>query len=179
MKRTIQKNKERGFTLLFASLVVTLILSIAIAIANVTLTQLILSSAGKDSQFAFYNADSGIECALYYENNGVRPDTSPYFASDASKRNPPAFTCGGIPAVFPADPVGSGLAPFTSATTTFSINISPCDTSKPSYEVKVGRSLSSTIPGLTNVFIESRGYNTCDPTNPRRIERGLYVKFAD
>ena len=37
-----------------------------ISIYNITLKELILSSYGRNSQFAFYAADTGLECALYW-----------------------------------------------------------------------------------------------------------------
>ena len=173
--------KNKGFTLLFASLVVSLILSIGLAIAHITLSQLLLSSAGRDSQFAFYNADSGIECALYHEFNVRHPDGSFIFPVDEDDvpANTTKIECNGFnpPDLFYDDPSSS-------ATTSTFFTINPpggsctgANKTKPTFRVKVDKSPRDAFSNY--VHIESRGYNTCDTTNPRRVERGLYVKFID
>ena len=179
----IKNNK--GFTLLFASLIVSLILSIGLAIARISLSQIILSSAGKESQKAFYNADSGIECALYYEYNEQRVDGTPYFATSTISAPPPGLACAGMNAVNISTDIASG-----GATTTTSFSINPptysypagpyiCDVNKQSFDVKVSKTPNVTYSGAVNVLIEARGYNTCDKTNPKRVERGLYTRFID
>ncbi len=58
---------NRGFVLLLAVLVSGILLALGVALYNIASKELILSSSGRDSQFAFYAADSGIECALYWD----------------------------------------------------------------------------------------------------------------
>jgi Tfp pilus assembly protein PilE len=183
----IKNNK--GFTLLFASLIVSLILSISLAIAHISLSQIILSSAGKESQKAFYNADSGLECAMYYEYNVQRADGTPFFATSTVSNPPPGLlACAGISAVKIDTAVGGGA----NATTTTSFSINPptyadgsgswtclVNNGEPSFEVKVSKTPNVDYPGAVNVLIEARGYNTCDDTNPKRVERGLYTRFVD
>ena len=62
------KNKKEnvGFTLLYASMIAGLLLAIGAAILSITVKQISLSAAGRESQFAFYNADTGTECAVYW-----------------------------------------------------------------------------------------------------------------
>lgn len=59
--------REKGFTLLLAALIASIVLSLGVSIAGLIQKELILSSTGRDSQFAFYAADSGAECALYWD----------------------------------------------------------------------------------------------------------------
>ncbi len=54
-----------GFTMLYASLIGSLVLTIGLAILNVTVKQITLASAARESAKAFYAADTGMECALY------------------------------------------------------------------------------------------------------------------
>lgn len=61
----IERSKERGFTLLLAALVASIVLALGTAIYSIAIKQLTLSSLGRDSQFAFYAADTMAECALY------------------------------------------------------------------------------------------------------------------
>jgi Tfp pilus assembly protein PilX len=172
--------RNKGFTLLFATVVVSLMLSIGLAIANITLTQLVLSSAGRESQFAFYNADTGVECAIYYEYNVPgNEEGAPFFANHNSViETLPNNTidCAGREIT-----IGSGNVTRSGATTTTTFYINPpdddCVVGEPTFEVQVHKSEFSEY--ATNVFIEARGYNTCDASNPRRFERGLYVTFID
>ena len=54
---------QRAFTLLYAILIMSAVLSIVFAILSITVKQLQLSSVGKDSESAFYAADSGLKNA--------------------------------------------------------------------------------------------------------------------
>src|SRR3989344_5447846 len=67
-----------GFTLFFAVLIASLLLAIGLAIFNITIKELVLSSSVRDSEFAFYAADSGVECALYWDRTqGAFSTTAP------------------------------------------------------------------------------------------------------
>lgn len=61
------KNKNEGFALLYTSLLATLLLSLSISISYIVRKQIILSSISRESQKAFYMADSAAECALYWD----------------------------------------------------------------------------------------------------------------
>ncbi|OGG79787.1 hypothetical protein A3A39_04615 [Candidatus Kaiserbacteria bacterium RIFCSPLOWO2_01_FULL_54_13] len=73
----VRSRAERGFTILMAALVASIVLSLGTSIFGLVQKSLVLSSIGRDSQFAFYAADSGAECALYWD---VRRN---YFATSA------------------------------------------------------------------------------------------------
>jgi hypothetical protein len=62
-----QKQAKRGFTLLLAALVSAIVLALGSSIFSIARKQVTLSSLGRDSQFAFYAADTIIECALYHD----------------------------------------------------------------------------------------------------------------
>ncbi len=61
------RNYKRGFTLLLAALVASIVLALGSSIFSIAKKQITLSSLGRDSQFAFYAADTIAECALYYD----------------------------------------------------------------------------------------------------------------
>ncbi len=65
MKTSIQS--QRGFTMLIGVLVSSVLLSIALVIFNISLKQITLATVGKNSQIALFAADSGLECALYWD----------------------------------------------------------------------------------------------------------------
>jgi hypothetical protein len=56
-------SKNRGYTLLFATLTAAVVLGVAIFISTVARKQYILASTARDSMFAIYNADSALECS--------------------------------------------------------------------------------------------------------------------
>ncbi len=60
-------NNEKGFALLFSVLLSSLLLTIGLSIFNITLKELAISTAARQSIHAFYAADSGRECALYHD----------------------------------------------------------------------------------------------------------------
>lgn len=162
----------KGFTLLFASLIVSVMLSISLSIAHVTLTELTLSSAGRDSQLAFYNADTGLECALYHEYKvaGDEDGNSFFKVDGVGGVNIGDLECNeDEPDSLPI-PVVSGAT----TTTSFSIN-----SGEACFDVEVHKWPHETYEYATRVFIESRGYSSCDENNPRRVERGLYVRFIN
>lgn len=66
-----RKAGSRGFTLFYAVLITSLLLSIALAVFNITLKELILSSDARESQNAFYSADTALECALFWDNSAT------------------------------------------------------------------------------------------------------------
>src|SRR5229473_174899 len=61
------KTNQKGFTLLLAALISSIVLSLGAAIFSIAQKELALSSVGRNSQFAFYAADTAAECALYWD----------------------------------------------------------------------------------------------------------------
>lgn len=54
-------------TLFMAVTIMAILLFISFAVVNIAVKSTLFSSSGRDSQFAFYAADAGIECALYWD----------------------------------------------------------------------------------------------------------------
>ena len=77
MKKTTPADR-RGFTLLFTVLFISAILASSIGLSGLIIGQVRLSGTGRDSQFAFYAADSGAECASYWDrvNNAFATSSS-------------------------------------------------------------------------------------------------------
>src|SRR3990167_2937388 len=68
MKVKSQKSKvKKGFTIFFAMLVGSLALAVGVAIYDLTARELDLSQTATQSQYAIYAADTGAECALYWD----------------------------------------------------------------------------------------------------------------
>lgn len=70
--------RQRGFTLFYAVLVASLMLAIGLAIFNITFKEFVLSSGARDSAGAFYAADTGLECALYWDLKHLAISSSPF-----------------------------------------------------------------------------------------------------
>lgn len=159
MKHALKKTHEpRGFTLLMAVLISSVLLSLGFAIFNIVSKELVLTSSGRESQFAFYAADSGIECALYWD-----------YQHDAFSTSTPAQPqCAGAT-------VENYNVSFDSLTDTyttvfdFSLGSGESD---PCVSVTVERQAD---PKRTTLI--AAGYNTCVVANPRRIERAIRVQY--
>lgn len=76
------KASQKGFTLLLAALISSIVLALGAAIFTIAQKQITLSSIGRDSQFAFYAADTAAECALYWDFR------CNYFATSTSALTP-------------------------------------------------------------------------------------------
>ena len=150
---------KRGFVLLLAVLVSGILLALGLALYNIASKELLLSSAGRDSQFAFYAADSGIECALYWDAKEQAFSTTSSLES---------VTCGAGTV-----PSGGGVAPVTRTydqgtqtySTTFSFSLGS-NIADPCTDVTVSRRYNP-----TRTSIRADGYNTCVTSDPKRSER--------
>ena len=159
------KTTQGGFTLLFASLVGSLLLSLGIATFNIILREITLSATARESRFAFYAADSGWECAFYHDRK--RPAV---FATSTDSRaipNPTSVRCRDIVLVV------SATREAFSATSVFTLPLdgTACATISISKNDENRDKISTTV-------IESRGKNDCTTNpNPNRIERAIRVKY--
>lgn len=157
-RHTHKTNMNKGFTLLIALITTGTLLLVATGVVTLAVRSSLIYSAARESQHAFYAADTGIECALYWD-----------------VQNP------------------SGFSAF-STSTAVSIFCNQ-DGSNSSNEWEVGGSETSLIEYITflpdpycarvvitkpddgSTTIESFGYNSCDPANPRRVERAVKVSY--
>ena len=165
-------SKPRGFTLLIAVLVSGVMLALGFAIFNIVSKEVILSSTGRESQFAFYSADSGIECALYWD---LEQNTF-VFNSEVN-----AILCGGGPVSLVKNDGGAYISPTAKSQFSFYLNgagTGQCATVTVYKTAIVTVETDGTTTGLsTTTKIESLGYNTCDTGNPKRLERGIQAKY--
>jgi Tfp pilus assembly protein PilX len=174
---------SRGFTLLFAILVGSLLVGIGIAITNLALKQLSISSLGRESQLAFYAADSGAECALYWDIHGADSNHSGkpfYFASPANSSVVGTMLCGVSIAKPPTAP--SGCVSGNQVTVCSGTDANGDGYTSNSFEVDYG-SPSPCALILVKKYdgrnvVESNGINDCTLTNnPYRVERSIRVEY--
>ena len=144
---SISRSRE-GFTLLLSLVVVSIVLSVGLGVFDIVFRELIFSGMSRESQKAFYAADTGAECALYWDlKEGPISSTTP---STISCANNQGIQVGGTPiSSFQVDlPNG----------TCFSVTVDKTNDPRTS--------------------IESYGYNTaCDATGPRKVERAIQITY--
>lgn len=161
LKQALKQNKERGVALYVAITITGALVLISFAVVNLAIKQITISSSSRDSQAAFYAADSGTECALYWDVKGVGGHSA--FSTSTTSQ----ISCGDIS----SNPGNDNITVGGVATSTFTLTFQPepyCAI------VSVGKSYSGGIP---HTHIESRGYNSCDSTNLRRVERAIEVDY--
>jgi len=98
-----KRNSQPGYALFTSILLTGTLIIIAYATTNFSLKQLLLTTSGAESHAAFYVADTGVECALYWDlKNG---------ATSAFDPNAPAanITCGGASNVVTSTSGGGAL----------------------------------------------------------------------
>lgn len=61
------KNSRSGFVILFVVTLSSILLSIALGVANIALKEVKFGTSARDANDAFFAADTGIECALFYD----------------------------------------------------------------------------------------------------------------
>lgn len=177
----IKKSGQRGYTLLFAVLISALVLGVGVSILNIARKELLLNSSARESQYAFYAADTGYECAVYWDSQGAFASSSPFGT----------IKCGTITStptsvasstVTPSGPSGiSGNA----YVYTFSVPIAgkACAIVKVTKDYQPVASLNNAYAATTEIF--SRGYNVgwnptsydCSTANTSKVERALLVSY--
>ena len=178
-----------GYTLLFAVLVSALVLAVAVSILDISRKELILTSGARDSEYAFYAADTGYECGVYNDTNSGAVLGATIF-STTTPSGTTSISCGtnadGTIFNSPITLTGSGnYGPFDF---TFYIPIS----GKACAFVDVNKIY--TAAGVSTTTISSIGYNLgwlrTDPNDPhgaadcngspldsQKVDRELVTKY--
>lgn len=63
-----QQTQKKGFALLLALIVSSVVLAIGVSILDVSINQINLSANARESEFAFASAHAGVECMQYWRN---------------------------------------------------------------------------------------------------------------
>lgn len=169
----LKKKDNKGFTLFVSLVVSSLILSVSMSLSNIILKQLVFAHTGSESQLAFYAADSGAECALYWDRKGINGETlyDGSFATttvSTAAEGPLDILCGmGLqnypsygPRVGSIQKIVGGLSQ-NEATTTFYVNYSDSNLAlnhEACAKVTVSK-IIDTNTGEEITRIDSRGYN--------------------
>jgi hypothetical protein len=162
--KKIKKNK--GFVILFAVTISAILLSIALGVASIARQEIKFGTSAKDTDNAFYAADTGIECAEI--NDKTTPNYFPV-SGPATK-----ITC--------ASSTANNITPvFTSATNSYDFVVTGLGTNNASC-AKVNIKKMVNADSSVSTTIIAKGYNigdeTCSSTDPNRIERELQVSYS-
>jgi hypothetical protein len=174
MRKFLTKNKkQKGYAILFTVVIVSAISVITAGLSNAAYKQLILSSLAKDSQLAFYEADTAGDCALYadlVEYPKLFPSDSEASPSGIFSTLDSSWSCGGldltIVPVIAGDP-SSG----------YSLTPPQEDSSNPCFRIDVTK-----VPIDNNMMkttITAKGYNICRISNLRTVERKIKITHEE
>jgi hypothetical protein len=175
--------KTKGFTLFVALIVSSMLLAIGFSIGDIILKQLQLTISGSQSQVAFYAADSGAECAMYWDRKDLYGNSvfDTEFGTTTPIESMAPMYCGkpytGDLSLHVESKDSDGI---DNATTTFYVDFSDPDDA--TYQSCAKVEVVKAGPFTT---INSRGYNTpidpssgtCNVSNARTVERGLILLY--
>lgn len=152
----IQNNKNNGYAILFTIIIISVISAVTAGLSNSTFKQMILSSLARDSQIAFYQADTAADCAFYADL--VKTEIEPDFF-----KNNERWLCGEYDLIikYANDEFGSY---------TLSPDNNVLSSNNPCFSISVKK-------GNNTTEIDARGYNICNKTNPRVVERAILVNY--
>lgn len=182
---------KKGFALLMAIVLTSTLLLITYALSNITLKALNLSYAGKNSELAFYAADTGVECAQYWDIRNGEANQGAFYTTPNT-----TIICNGNSIVgngttrsevntVPEPSSASFGTQTTPAPATivslfqFCVN-GPCTTPANKFgpcAIVTVTKVTNPSTGIITTSIESRGYNTCNTDSVQRFERALYVTY--
>lgn len=152
-KNKIGGSTKPGFVVLFTVLIASVVLSMALGIANIALKQIVLTASSTDANKSFYAADAGVECALYHD-----------------MKVPAAFDVGTVPLN-----CMSAIIPVTNLGGVYSFQIlipSQNDSGDLCASVTVDKT------SLNRTVVTSRGKNNqCGFDSARTVERAIEVTY--
>lgn len=156
---------NQGYALMLSVLISSVILAIGLGILNIVQKGALLSSISRESQLAFYAADSGGECALYWDRKHAGFSTTIFATSTFSSPPSNGVVCG-----------NEDIAQ------NWIISEVDANSAKTTFYLEYGNGSCVTVKVVKtnngrNTSIDSRGHNTCDESFPRRVERAVRITY--
>ena len=176
MKNNI--SKKEGFTLIISIFLASIVLTITLSMMQILYKQLVLSTADRESQVAFFAADTGMECAYYWDFRGdISGSSTASIFSGVNNAGVSALApkCAGKN-IYTATGPGGEVAFDTSATnsiddiTTFYMTNIASTTACNYVTIKKNKTTATTS-------IESHGQNRCVLGDLRRVERAIQFRY--
>jgi hypothetical protein len=159
IKNKLKKNK--GFVILFAVTLSGILLAITLGVSNIAFKELSFGTSARDTNDAFFAADSGIECALVYDKTTPANNA---FTGSAS------MNCTGAAVTL------NGSAP------NWNFVLNRLGSSAQSCAIVTINKDTTTNPPYTITTLISKGYNigdvgTCASTSIKRVEREIKLTY--
>lgn len=155
------QKKNKGFVILFAVLISSILLLIGMGMFRIAVKETILSSTARESTIAFFAADSAIECALFHD---IQIGAFPVPVSTLPGGAITTIDCNDMPLAIlgPSNDVYGFRMELDNGSCAFT---------------EIDKTL------LPNVVITARGYNVCngeepDVEDPLLLERVLQVRYG-
>ncbi|HEY4507444.1 MAG TPA: hypothetical protein VJJ47_00970 [Candidatus Paceibacterota bacterium] len=100
-----------AFVLLYAVVVASMVLAVGISIISIATKQVAISGLGRESQYAFYAANTGTECALFWDLHGYLEEIAGAAAGTYSRLSvfPSPLTSNGDDSEVPAGEIIGGV----------------------------------------------------------------------
>jgi hypothetical protein len=194
IKKNLTHKNKRGVSLLIATLIGFTAILIGFAVANLALKEVIFSGSVRDSEIAFYAANSGVECGLFADlrNLAFDPDGQSFGPLDCNSQTVSVISTDPPPE---PDEDQFCIGDFTDnlgnlhthqgcwELTTGDISLEEGDTNAPCFNLRVVKEKFLTVDELGGDFtyfataLESRGYNTCNTETTRRLERAIRALY--
>ena len=175
--------KSMGIALVISVIIVSIVLAVGIGVSNIVSTEISLSNTGRQSQFAFYAADVGVDCAIYWDTAHQGLSQSAFATSTPSGQNTLANACAGdtltvggtASCVNSLD--GSGISSACGSgdkkagVSTFILTF---DNGSCSKVTVIKRQDQLVAPTAIETFIHADGFSAaCNSTSPRVFQRSL------
>lgn len=164
--------KQKGISLFIAVLVASVAALFSFAISNIALREVILAQTGRDSQLSFYAANSGIECALFWDlkKGSFEPGKiSEINCNDQTKTvDMRLSTDDGTTYVF--------NLPINNAISLGDSSNDSCFVFTMTKKINFDDDNEGEIESIDTTLV-SRGYNTCDFNSARVLERAIRVTY--
>lgn len=189
------KKEESGFVIFIALITSTLILAIAIGVLSISLKDYIFSGYTISSTQAFYAADSGLDCAVYYLTkvglfpvpDATKTNPVPDFSIDEKKNYASQIKCGGEDAAKDLDVVSSQSGSRSSYTTTFKLKQNMCAQITVINNLDTNGTPANDADDREWTIVRSRGWSSVDSVGAdrcaqdlgRRTERSLEFTFGN
>lgn len=164
-----KNSKKRGFILLLAVLISTVIFTIGITFSTILYKELILAFTARESQVSYYSADFGVECLRYWGN----------------AREDPRYAAGVL--------IFDRMAPFEDDSDRRPEDQGKVECNNQEYVIDTAGEFDFIIDDnryCANIVVEhlddegvhyvqarSWGFNTCNLQNKRRTDRALEVLY--
>jgi hypothetical protein len=192
IKKNISYNNKRGISLVIAVLIGFTSILIGFAVANLALKEVILSGSVRDSEIAFYAANSGIECGLFEDLRSLAFDPEDIPIGPLNCNNQSVAITFNVLLSDGSDPFCIGdfddrgqqhISLGCWELTTDNISLEEGNNDAPCFNLRVVKEKFSTDDGLGGVFtyfttaLESRGHNTCNVNTTRRLERAIRALY--